>query len=84
MAIIGMVLALVFGIVSLVAGIMLLISAFQISAGKGFMVLCIPFYAFIFAWSDEFQHPQKKMIQMGLVIGVVGNILARVLLAAGA
>lgn len=75
MAFLIMGLGMVFALITLVIAVVVLINAFQISTTKGFMVLCIPFYLLIFVWSDEFQHPKKDLIKMGLIVSIAARIV---------
>jgi hypothetical protein len=76
-------LSIVFSLVSFVAGIFILIDAFQKSVGKGFMVLCIPCYVFYYVFgTSEFQHPKRQQIITAWLVGIGGNLLMTGLSAA--
>jgi translocator protein len=70
-------LAVIFGLVQLVASIFLLIDAFQKSVGKGFMVLCIPCYIIYYMFS-EFDHPRKNQILAAWWVGAIGSVILNV------
>jgi hypothetical protein len=68
MVIVGAILS----ILGLVGGIWVLIDAFKVSVGQGFLTLCIPCYVFYFLFAVS-QNPQK-MIQLALIVaGMVGG-----------
>ncbi len=75
-------LAVIFGLVQLVASIFLLIDAFQKSVGKGFMVLCIPCYIVYYMFS-EFEHPRKSQILAAWWVGLLGSVIFNVVAQAG-
>jgi hypothetical protein len=83
MAMIFSLLSMLFSLVSFVAGIFIIIDAFQKSVGKGFMVLCIPCYVFYYVFgSNEFQHPKRQQIITAWLIGIGGSLVMNVLSAA--
>jgi benzodiazapine receptor len=57
-------LAALFGLVTFVCAVILLIHAFRRSVGTGMMVLLIPFYILFYAFS-QFEHPRKNLILAG-------------------
>jgi benzodiazapine receptor len=73
-------LAALFGLITLVCVIFLLIHAFRRSLGTGMMVLLIPFYMLVYAFS-QFEHPRKNLILAGF-FGC--SVLAAVFLGLGA
>ena len=73
-------LAALFGIITFVCAIFLLIHAFRRSVGTGMMVLLIPFYILFYAFS-QFEHPRKNLILAGF-FGC--SVLAAVFLGLGA
>lgn len=78
MAMLFMALGGIFGLVSLVGGIMLLIEAFKMSTAEGFLTLCVPCYAFYFAFA-KLQSSNKNLI-LGLWLGgAAGNIVCQAL-----
>ncbi|MGA9522304.1 MAG: hypothetical protein WBV82_12615 [Myxococcaceae bacterium] len=62
-------------LIGLVSSIFILINAFQVSVGKGFLVLCVPCYIIYFI-ASEFQHPKKSLIVTGWVVGIATNLIA--------
>lgn len=76
MALLFSLLAMVGGLVQLVAAIFIYIHAFQRSVGTGFMVLCIPCYIFYYLHT-EFEHPQKQTIMMAFYGGLALNVLGQ-------
>ena len=73
-------LAALFGLVTSVCAVILLIHAFRRSVGTGMMVLLIPFYILFYAFS-QFEHPRKNLIVAGFF---GGSVLAGVFLGLGA
>jgi hypothetical protein len=73
-------LAALFGLVALTCAAFLLLHAFRRSVGTGVMVLLIPFYVLLYAFS-QFEHPRKGLILAGFF---GGSLLAAVFLALGA
>ncbi len=73
-------LAALFGIVTLVCAVLLLVHAFRRSVGTGMMVLLIPCYILFYAFS-QFEHPRKNLILAGF-FGC--SVLAAVFLGLGA
>lgn len=73
-------LAALFGIITLVCAIFLLIHAFRRSVGTGMMVLLIPCYILFYAFS-QFEHPRKNLILAGFFSC---SVLAAVFLGLGA
>ncbi|NOK39745.1 hypothetical protein D7W79_20470 [Corallococcus exercitus] len=63
-------LAILFGVVSLVCAVLLLTHAFRRSVGTGVMVLLIPCYMLVYAFS-QFEHPRKNLIVAGFVASTV-------------
>ena len=57
-------LAALFGLVTLVCAVFLLLHAFRRSVGTGMMVLLIPCYMPFYAFS-QFEHPRKNLILAG-------------------
>lgn len=53
-----------FGLISLICSIFILLHAFRRSTGTGVMVLCIPFFMLYYAFS-QFEHRRKDMIVSG-------------------
>lgn len=49
----------------IICALFVYIHAFQRSVGTGFMVLLIPFYVFVYAFS-QFEHVRKNVIVPGL------------------
>jgi translocator protein len=73
-------LAALFGFITLVCALFLLVHAFRRSLGTGMMVLLVPFYVLVYAFS-QFEHPRKNLI----VAGFFGSsLLAAVFLGLGA
>jgi translocator protein len=73
-------LAALFGLITLVCAIFLFIHAFRRSVGTGMMVLLIPCYILLYAFS-QFEHPRKNLILAGF-FGC--SVLAAVFLGLGA
>ncbi|MHA7627590.1 hypothetical protein [Corallococcus sp. M7] len=73
-------LAILFGVVSLVCAALLLTHAFRRSVGTGVMVLLIPCYMLVYAFS-QFEHPRKNLIVAGFV---ASTVLTAVFLGMGA
>lgn len=73
-------LAALFALVALVCAAFLLVHAFRRSVGTGVMVLLIPCYVLLYAFS-QFEHPRKGLILAGFF---GGSLLAAVFLALGA
>ncbi|HYH97539.1 hypothetical protein [Hyalangium sp.] len=73
-------LAALFGLVTLVCAVFLFLHAFRRSVGTGMMVLLIPFYILVYAFS-QFEHPRKNLILAGF-FGC--SVLAAVFLGLGA
>ncbi|RKG70694.1 hypothetical protein [Corallococcus terminator] len=63
-------LAILFGVVSLACAVTLLIHAFRRSVGTGVMVLLIPCYMLVYAFS-QFEHPRKNLIVAGFLASTV-------------
>ncbi len=78
-AVVG-VLALVFGLIGLVCGIMILISAFQDEVLQGILCLCVPFYVFYYVVA-RFEHQHKTLIVAGWLGSVVVNLLLQAVVA---
>lgn len=72
-------LAALFGLVTVVCAIFLYLHAFRRSVGTGMMVLLIPFYILVYAFS-QFEHPRKNLILAGF-FGC--SVLAAVFLGLG-
>lgn len=53
-----------FGLISLICSIFILLHAFRRSTGTGVMVLCIPCFMVYYAFS-QFEHRRKDMIVPG-------------------
>jgi hypothetical protein len=73
-------LAALFGVITLVCAVFLLIHAFRRSLGTGMMVLLVPCYLPVYAFS-QFEHPRKNLIIAGFF---GGTVLAAVFLGLGA
>lgn len=73
-------LATLFGVITLVCAIFLLVHAFRRGLGTGMMVLLVPFYVLVYAFS-QFEHPRKNLILAGFF---GSSILAAVFLGLGA
>ncbi len=73
-------LAALFGLITFVCAIFLLIHAFRRSVGTGMMVLLIPCYILFYAFS-QFEHPRKNLILAGFF---GSSVLAAVFLGLGA
>jgi benzodiazapine receptor len=73
-------LAALFGVITLVCAVFLLIHAFRRSLGTGMMVLLVPCYMLVYAFS-QFEHPRKNLILAGFF---GGSVLAAVFLGLGA
>jgi hypothetical protein len=69
-----------FGVITLVCAAFLLVHAFRRSLGTGMMVLLVPFYVLVYAFS-QFEHPRKNLILAGF-FGC--SVLAAVFLGLGA
>ena len=73
-------LAAVFGVITLVCAALLVVHAFRRGVGTGMMVLLVPFYLPVYAFS-QFEHPRKNLI----VAAFFGStVLAGVFLGLGA
>jgi putative effector of murein hydrolase LrgA (UPF0299 family) len=73
-------LAALFGLITLVCAFFLLVHAFRRSLGTGMMVLLVPSYLLVYAFS-QFEHPRKNLILAGFF---GGTLLAAVFLGLGA
>ncbi|RKG95978.1 hypothetical protein D7Y13_39580 [Corallococcus praedator] len=73
-------LAILFGVVSLACAVTLVIHAFRRSVGTGVMVLLIPCYMLVYAFS-QFEHPRKNLIVAGFL---ASTVLTAVFLGMGA
>ncbi|HLM42987.1 MAG TPA: hypothetical protein VK458_03915 [Myxococcaceae bacterium] len=73
-------LAALFGVITLVCAVFLLVHAFRRSLGTGMMVLLVPCYLPVYAFS-QFEHPRKNLIVAGFF---GGSVLAGVFLGLGA
>jgi hypothetical protein len=73
-------LAALFGVITLVCAVFLLVHAFRRSLGTGMMVLLVPCYMLVYAFS-QFEHPRKHLIIAGFF---GGSVLAGVFLGLGA
>ena len=73
-------LAVLFGVIALVCAAFLLVHAFRRSLGTGMMVLLVPCYMLVYAFS-QFEHPRKNLILAGF-FGC--SVLAAVFLGLGA
>ena len=73
-------LAALFGVITLVCAVFLLIHAFRRSLGTGMMVLLVPCYLPVYAFS-QFEHPRKNVIVTAFV---ASTVLAAVFLGMGA
>jgi translocator protein len=73
-------LAALFGVITLVCAAFLLVHAFRRSLGTGMMVLLVPFYMLVYAFS-QFEHPRKNLILAGFF---GSSVLAGVFLGLGA
>jgi benzodiazapine receptor len=69
-----------FGVISLVCVVFLLLHAFRRSLGTGMMVLLVPCYLPVYAFS-QFEHPRKNLILAGFF---GSTVLAAVFLGLGA
>ncbi|MGQ0506623.1 MAG: hypothetical protein ACT4TC_15025 [Myxococcaceae bacterium] len=72
------VLGVIFGLVQLVASIIILIDAFQKSVGKGFMTLCIPCYILYYMFT-EFQHPKRQQVITAFFVGMGGSLICNLI-----
>ena len=72
-------LAALFGLVTFVCAAFLLVHAFRRSVGTGMMVLLVPCYVLVYAFS-QFEHPRKGLIVAGFVSC---SVLAALLLGVG-
>jgi hypothetical protein len=68
MVIVGSILS----IVGLIGGIWVLIDAFKVSVGQGFLTLCVPCYIWYFLFGVS-TNPQKMIQVAMLVAGMVGG-----------
>ena len=68
------------GVITLVCAVFLLIHAFRRSLGTGMMVLLVPCYMLVYAFS-QFEHPRKNLILAGFF---GSTVLAGVFLGLGA
>jgi len=73
-------LAALFGVITLVCAVFLLVHAFRRSLGTGMMVLLVPCYLPVYAFS-QFEHPRKNLIIAGFF---GGTVLVAVFLGLGA
>ena len=73
-------LATFFGLVTLVCAVFLLVHAFRRSLGTGMLVLLVPCYVLVYAFS-QFEHPRKNLIVAGFF---ASSLLAAVFLGLGA
>jgi translocator protein len=73
-------LAALFGVITLVCAVFLLVHAFRRSLGTGMMVLLVPCYMLVYAFS-QFEHPRKNLILAGFF---GSSVLAAVFLGLGA
>jgi translocator protein len=73
-------LAALFGLITFVCALFLLVHAFRRSLGTGMMVLLVPFYLLVYAFS-QFEHPRKSLILAGFF---GSTLLAAVFLGLGA
>ena len=73
-------LAILFGVASLVCAVILVTHAFRRSVGTGVMVLLIPCYVLVYAFS-QFEHPRKNLIVAGFL---ASTVLTAVFLGMGA
>ena len=81
MAMVFAMLGLVCSIVSLVGAIMILVEAFKMSTGEGFLTLCIPCYIFYFVFG-KLQSPNKNLM-VGLWLGgLIANIICQAIAGA--
>jgi hypothetical protein len=69
-----------FGVITVVCAAFMLVHAFRRSLGTGMMVLLVPFYMLVYAFS-QFEHPRKNLIIAGFF---GGTVLAAVFLGLGA
>jgi hypothetical protein len=69
-----------FGVITLVCAAFLLVHAFRRSLGTGMMVLLVPCYVLVYAFS-QFEHPRKNLILAGFF---GSSVLAAVFLGLGA
>ena len=72
-------LAALFGLITFVCAFFLLVHAFRRSLGTGMMVLLVPCYMLVYAFS-QFEHPRKNLILAGFF---GGTVLAAVFLGLG-
>lgn len=73
-------LAALFGLITLVCTLFLLVHAFRRSLGTGMMVLLVPCYLLVYAFS-QFEHPRKNLILAGFF---GSTVLTAVFLGLGA
>jgi hypothetical protein len=73
-------LALAFALVSVVCLVLVLRHAFSRSLGTGVMVLLVPFYVLVYAFT-QFEHPRKNVLVSALF---ASGVLSAVFYALGA
>ncbi len=73
-------LAALFGALSLVCAIFMLVHAFRRSLGTGMMVLLVPFYLPVYAFS-QFEHSRKNLV---VATFFASSVLAAIFLGLGA
>lgn len=78
-----LVLALLVGVVQLACALFIYVHAFRRSVGTGFIVLCIPFYIFYYAFS-QFEHARKSLIVSGLCASTPLTVVFFAMLRLGA
>ena len=80
-------LAAVFGVITLACALPMLIHAFRRSLGTGMMVLLVPFYLPVYAFS-QFEHTRKNLLIAGffgctvlcaVFLGLGGHVLEQVM-----
>jgi hypothetical protein len=81
MSLVLTILSVIFGLVSLVGAIWLLVEAFKEDMAQGLLTLCVPCYAFYYAFA-RLDSPYKGTI-IGLWLGgMAGNIVCQAAAAA--
>jgi translocator protein len=65
------ILSIVFGLVSLVCFVILVIAAFKSAVWKGILGFFCGLYLLYFGFT-EFDHPKKMLITIGYLVGVIG------------
>ena len=74
-------LAMVFGLIGFVGAIWLLVEAFKVSPAEGILTLCVPCYAFYFAFA-KLDSPNKNTILGMWLGGGIASIICNMAAAA--